>query len=85
MTEIASSKARVHFSDLLIWVIKQGEKFIVTMRGKPVAMLGPVEKAAPTKEGVSELLEELRVFRSSLPRVTNPGEKLKEMAREGLR
>ena len=85
MTEIASFEAKTHFSDLLRRVTNQSEKFIVTVRGKPVAMIGPVDKAAPTKESVGELLKQLSAFRSSLPRVTNPGETLKEMAREGLR
>ncbi len=84
MTEIASFEAKTHFSDLLRRVAREGERFVVTVRGKPAAMLCPVEGVAHTKESIGTLLEELRVFRGTLKPVTNAGESLKEMAREGL-
>ena len=84
MTEIGAVDAKAHFSDLLRRVAVEGEKFVVTVRGKPAAMLCPVEPVAPTKESIETFLAELRVFRGSLPTVTNAGESLKTMAREGL-
>ena len=84
MTEIAVVEAKAHFSDLLRRVALEGEKFVVTVRGRPTAMLCPVEKVVPTKGSIETLLAELRVFRGCLPTVTNPGESLKAMAREGL-
>ena len=85
MTEIGSFEAKTHFSDLLRRVTGAGEKFIVTVRGKPVAMLGPVEPRKPSQEDISKLLESLRAFRANVGPVTKPGETLKEIARKGLR
>jgi prevent-host-death family protein len=87
MTEIASFEAKTHFSELLRRVERQGEKFVVTMRGKPVAMLVPLEQAASGKESVEALLERLRQFRAQQTGrkpLLKAGETLKDFAREGL-
>lgn len=84
MTEIASFEAKTHFSDLLRRVTRKGERFVVTVRGKPAAMLCPLEGGAHTEESIETLLEGLRAFRSTLKPITNTGESLKDLAREGL-
>ena len=87
MTEIAAFEAKTHFSDLLRRVTREGEKFVVTMRGKPVAVLGPVEKAPVSSESLSALLDDLRKFRAKVSKrgpILKPGETWKEFAREGL-
>ena len=87
MTEIGSFKAKTHFSDLLRRVTHERESFVVTMRGKPVAVLGPIEGGRPSTESLTTLLEELRVFRASIAArspILEPGENWKEFVREGL-
>ena len=87
MTEIASFEAKTHFSDLLRRVTREGEKFIVTVRGKPVATLGPIDKAPVSSEALSSLLDELKTFRARVSKrgaVLKAGETWKDFAREGL-
>jgi prevent-host-death family protein len=88
VTEVGSFEAKTHFSDLLRRVDRNGERFIVTVRGKPVASLGPVEKPKLTAEGLEALLEELEVLSKKVASrgpLLKPGETLKDFAREGLR
>ena len=88
MTEIGSFEAKTHFSDLLRRVTREGEKFIVTMRGKPVAMLGPVDKAPVSSENLSALLDELKGFRAKISKrgsILRAGETWNDFAREGLK
>jgi prevent-host-death family protein len=86
MTEISSFEARTHFSDLLRRV-SQGEQFMVTVRGKPVACL----QAATAVYDAAKLqgtFDELRAFRARIAErggVLNAGESYKDLAREGLR
>ena len=87
MTEIASFEAKSHFSDLLRRVTLQGEKFVVTVRGKPAALIGPVEGAKLDAEGLDTLLGELRAFRAKVSArgsILKPGETWNDFAREGL-
>ncbi len=87
MTEIGLVDAKAHFSDLLRRVSNHGEKFIVTVRGKPAALISPLEKAAPTEQGVAELLKELGAFRAKVAAhgpILKPGETWNDYAREGL-
>ncbi len=87
MTEIGSFEAKTHFSELLRRVEGHGEKFIVTMRGRPVAVLGPLEPVKATGERLTALLDELRAFRAQQagrPPILKPGETWKEFARDGL-
>ena len=87
MTEIGSFEAKTHFSDLLRRVTREHESFVVTMRGKPVALLGPVESDKPKAENLPALLAELRAFRASVAArgpILEPGETWKEFVREGL-
>ncbi len=87
MVEIGSFEAKTHFSDLLRRVTHQGEKFVVTMRGKPVAMLGPVDEPKSDAQSLAALLDELREFRATVSKrgpILKPGETWNEYEREGL-
>ena len=87
MTEIGSFEAKTHFGDLLRRVARERESFVVTMRGKPVALPGPIGHNKPSAENLSALLEELRAFRAGVAArgpILEPGESWKDFAREGL-
>lgn len=88
MTTIGSFEARTHFSDLLRRVENGGEQFILTVRGKPVAVLGPVAVENGAEHDLAELLGELQDFRAKVAArggpVLRPGETWKSFAREGL-
>ncbi len=58
MIEVGSFEAKTHLPQLLERVAR-GEKFVITKRGKPVAMLvpPPAESAADVKEVVKAMLE----------------------------
>lgn len=86
MTQIGSFEAKTHFSDLLNRVA-QGEEFIVTKRGKPVASLTPLEELKSAKN-IMAVLDELRTFKARIAKNGNllkKGETLKDLAREGLK
>lgn len=88
MTTIGSFEARTHFSDLLRRVENGGERFVLTVRGKPVAVLGPVAVENDGGQDLAALLGELREFRARVAArggsVLRPGETWKSFAREGL-
>ncbi len=87
MTEIGSFAAKTHFSDLLRRVECEGEKFIVTIRGRPVATLSPIERPRLTEESLASLLVELHQFRANHAgrgSVLKAGETWNDYAREGL-
>ena len=88
MTTIGSFEARTHFSDLLRRVENGGERFVLTVRGKPVAVLGPVTPEKAAEQDLADLLDELREFRARVAArggaVLRPGETWKSFAREGL-
>lgn len=86
MEQIGSFEARTHFSELLRRVM-QGEEFVVTMRGKPVASLVSVAPQHRSRS-VHEVLDELRVMRGKIAErgpVLRPGETWKDLSREGLK
>ncbi|HEY0790383.1 MAG TPA: type II toxin-antitoxin system Phd/YefM family antitoxin [Chthoniobacterales bacterium] len=86
MTTIGSFEARTHFSDLLRRVENGGEQFVLTVRGKPVAILGPVAKETTAQE-LAGLLDELRRLRAQVAArgpVLRSGETWKSFARKGL-
>ena len=85
MTEIDFFEAKTHFSGLLRRVARKRESFVVTVRGKPVAILGPIGGDKPSAGNLPALLEELRAFRAKVAArgpVLDPGESWKDFARE---
>ena len=88
MTTIGSFDARTHFSELLRRVENGRERFVLTVRGNPVAVLGPVPAESDAEQDLSELLGELREFRARVAArggpVLRPGETWKGFARGGL-
>ena len=87
MTEIGSFEAKTHFSDLLRRVTRGGERFVVTIRGKPVAILGPLDNSAVSSDDLSTLLDELKGFRAKVSKrrpLLKSGETWNDFAREGL-
>ncbi len=88
MTSIGSFEARTHFSDLLRRVERGGERFVLTVRGKPVAVLGPVAAETGVEQDLVELLGELREFRDRVAArggpVLRPGETWRSFARAGV-
>lgn len=88
MTTIGSFEARTHFSDLLRRVENGGERFVLTVRGKPVAVLGPVTPGKAAGQDLADLLGELREFRARVAARGGPvlrlGETWKSFAREDL-
>ena len=85
MTKIGSFEAKTHFSDLLRRLTRRGEKFIVTVRGKPVATIDPVEAPTLTPEDLETLLEELSVLSKKVALrgpLLKPDQTLKGFARE---
>lgn len=77
MQEIGVYEAKTKLSELLERV-RQGESFIVTHRGTPVARLIPVEDKRP----VSDVIADLRRFRRG--RTVAAGE-LQQWIKEGRR
>lgn len=87
MQTIGAFEAKTHLSDLLRRVTEGGERFVVTVRGKPAAMLCPVEKPKMTSDELDALLDELHRFRASISRrgpILKAGETWSEYVREGL-
>ena len=61
---IGAFEAKTHFSQI-IEKAEQGADFVVTRRGKPVAMILPLEKEPEMtfKEAVEQLLEMRKLYR----------------------
>ncbi len=86
MEEIGAFKARTHFADLLRRV-ENGEEFLVTLRGRPVASLTAAEQGQGTRD-IEELLDRLRKRREAMSKdgpVLKPRETWKDLARDGLK
>jgi prevent-host-death family protein len=58
--EIGADEAQTHLRALLERVAR-GERFTITMRGRPVARLVPIERAGPDRR--HEAIERLKRFR----------------------
>jgi prevent-host-death family protein len=54
MREVGSFEAKTHLPKLIDAVVG-GERVVITRRGKPVAMLVPVDEAATAREAVARL------------------------------
>lgn len=48
MTEVGLFEAKTHFSEL-VRQTREGESFIITQRGEPVAELGPIQRRKDPK------------------------------------
>ena len=86
MTEIGSTKAKTHLSDLLRRVA-EGENYLITARGKAVACLTPAVRKHDAAK-VRNLVEELRAFRYRIAQggpLLNAGETYEDLARAGLK
>jgi prevent-host-death family protein len=86
MEEIGSFEARTHFSKLLRR-IEEGEEFVVTMRGKPVASLTPVVPRHRPRN-IADVLADFRSMRGEIIKrspILTAGETWKDLGREGLK
>jgi prevent-host-death family protein len=82
MTTIGSFEARTNLPKLLARV-SQGERFVITKRGRPVAMLVPPVQESPADVG--QLVEEMLAWRDREgPRLEGKGT-LRELIEEGRR
>ena len=62
--KIGTFEAKTHFSQI-IEKVEQGEDFVITKRGKPVARIIPIkqEKEITFKEAVVKLVEMQKLYR----------------------
>jgi prevent-host-death family protein len=89
MAEIGAYDAKTHLPQLLERV-QQGERFVITKHGRPVAELVPV--ATRDVEGIRGAIAALRAGRQRLARrgirladLLEKGESLRELAHKGHR
>ena len=79
--EIGAFEAKTHFSKILKEV-KNGNDYIITMRGEPVAKIIPFtqEKQMTRKEAIEAMIEMRKLYRG------NPGDdNIKDLINEGRR
>jgi prevent-host-death family protein len=81
MEFVGSFEAKTHLAQLLDRVA-QGEEFIITKHGKPVARLVPVTATMP-KPDVRQVIEELKVF--SKGNTFGEGNTIRDLIEEGRR
>lgn len=77
MPEIGAYEAKARFSELLRRV-KQGERFVITKHGVPVAVLEPFSPAR--KQDVKEVIKRIKEFRK---KHSLGGLKIKDLIEEG--
>ena len=75
-TLIGSYQAKTNFSQL-IERVKRGERITITKHGVPVVVMSPAE--TKSVRPITEVIEDLRIFRQSLRLEGN----LREMIEEG--
>lgn len=78
MTRVGSLEAKTHLPQLLERVAN-GERILITNRGKPVAMLVPPEVAAP--KPAEEVGRDMLAYRDRVRRTLDGS--FRELAREG--
>ena len=86
MEQIGAFEARTHFGDLLRRV-ENGEEFLVTVRGRPVASL-TAATAGQMERSVTDVLSDFRALREGIVKrgpVLGAGESWKDLARDGLK
>ena len=77
MTEIGAYEAKTHLPKLLERV-QEGERFVITKHGRPVAALGPVDR--PSRDDIRAAIERLRDFQG---KHDLEGLTVRDMIREG--
>ncbi|HEX5314405.1 MAG TPA: type II toxin-antitoxin system prevent-host-death family antitoxin [Gammaproteobacteria bacterium] len=89
MPEVGAYEAKTHLPRLLDKV-QEGERFVITRHGKPVAELVPV--ARRDEEEIRRTLDRIRAHRAELAKqgvrlkdILEPGETLRELAHRGHR
>lgn len=89
MPEVGAYEAKTHLPRLLDQV-QEGERFVITRHGKPVAELVPVQKR--DEEQIRRTLDRIRAHREELRQqgitlqsILEPGETLRELAHRGHR
>ena len=86
MEQIGAFEARTHFGDLLRRV-ENGEEFLVTVRGRPVASLTAPEPGQMARN-VADVLGDFSSLREGIVKrgaVLGAGEAWKDLARDGLK
>lgn len=81
MESVGSFEAKTHLAQLLERVA-QGEEFIITKHGKPVARLVPAV-TTPPKPDVRQVIEELKAF--SKGNTLGEGISIRDLIEEGRR
>jgi prevent-host-death family protein len=81
MKTIGSFEARTHLAQLLERVA-QGEEFVITKHGNPVARLVPVVAAKPEPD-VRQVIEELKAF--SKGNTLGEGITIRDLTEDGRR
>jgi prevent-host-death family protein len=79
MKTIGAFEAKTHFSELLD-LAAMGERYTITKRGKPVAMLVPLEEEPRTTPE-----EAVAAIRSARVGASLAGDRLKDLIEEGRR
>ncbi|RJP28477.1 MAG: type II toxin-antitoxin system prevent-host-death family antitoxin [Candidatus Omnitrophota bacterium] len=79
MDQIGLHEAKTHLSDI-ITKVNEGNEYIITRRGIPVARLVPAEK--PSREAAKKALERAKKLRETL---SLGGLKIKDLIEEGRR
>lgn len=82
MTRVGTFEAKTHLTRLLAQVA-QGEKVLITNRGKPVAMLVPPE--SEKHEDVKALVAEMLRVRDREGPTIGKGRTIRDMIEEGRR
>ena len=79
MDSVGAHELKTHLSKLLDRV-EQGERITISRRGKPVAVLQPVEQTGDASMTVKEAIDGLKAFREQHPL---DGLSIREMIDEG--
>jgi prevent-host-death family protein len=89
MPDIGAYDAKTHLPKLLERV-QQGERFVITKHGRPVAELVPAATSDPA--GIREVIADMRARRQALAGrgigvadILEPGETLRDLAHKGHR
>ena len=82
MNEISLAKAKTEFS-ALIEAVERGERFTITKRGAPVAILAPQEDVEIARRKAA--FAALKAFRESLPKTGMTADDIVALKNEGRR